>query len=179
MNDAPPKSKQWLLWLLTSTVLAVMAIWLWSKSNKPPTAIQTEMPTTGLTKPSNEQAVADSFIDNSDEGAEEAPVALDELDQLLEQQTHISITGRPIDEASLRANQRQLLEDLKGQKRPINPSTMGPLMALEHAQFGRYLERGEFMLADQLLTEMQASWPDYDYEDMIYQLALAEVNADQ
>jgi hypothetical protein len=177
MNDAPQRTTHWLIWILLAGLLAATAWWLWPKQ---PTRSNASKPSS--TEASQPAELPD--LPSSSQGPEEAvttaaPVPLDQLDQLIEQQGHISITGRPIDEASLRANQQFLLDELKGQKRPINPSTMSPLMALEYEQFGRYLERGEFSLADQLLTDMQESWPDYDYEDMIYQLALAEVNAGQ
>lgn len=165
--------------ILLVGLLLVTAWWFWPKQ---PTQAQQglandqESTTIDATSPQAPSAVNSTQV-QTDENNASAPLSLDQVTQVIEQQGHISITGRPIDEASLRANQQRLLDELKGQKRPINPSTMSPLMALEYEQFGRYLERGDFMRADQLLTDMQESWPDYDYEDMIYQLAMAEVQA--
>ncbi len=106
-----------------------------------------------------------------------APVnSMAEIQQVIEEE-NLAITGQPLSQESLERNRKQLIEELKGKKRRITPGTMSPLMALEYEQFNRYLERGDIELADQLLTEMQANFPDYDYEDMIYQLAEAELNA--
>jgi len=105
----------------------------------------------------------------------EAPAPMADLQDMIEQQGQRSITGKPIDQESLQANKELLMNEFKVKKRTIKPSTMDPLMALEYEQFGRYLERGEIEAADQLLTEMQENWSDFDFEDMIYRLAEAEV----
>ncbi|WP_223788984.1 hypothetical protein [Marinicella meishanensis] len=176
MKDAPKKTNQWLIWLPLLSLFAATAWWLWPKPSitTPSDTHKAEQRVEPTVTPTDQAHTLDAPAATT-----APPVPLDQLEQVIEQQGHISITGRPIDEASLRANQQRLLDELKGQKRPINPSTMSPLMALEYEQFGRYLERGDFALADQLLTDMQENWPEYDYEEMIYQLALAEVNADQ
>ncbi len=106
----------------------------------------------------------------------EAVSANNDLSAIIEQEVQHSITGRPIDHESLQANKELLLGELKAKKRTIKPSTMDPLMALEYEQFGRYLEQGKIEAADQLLTEMQDNWPEFDFEDMIYRLATAEIN---
>ncbi|MCX7555010.1 hypothetical protein OS175_14130 [Marinicella sp. S1101] len=111
-----------------------------------------------------------------DEAQAEPAAYIDQFEQVMEVESQRSITGRMIDHESVEANKALLKDELKAKKRTIKPSNMDPLMALEYAQFGRYLEQGQFDLADQLLTEMQENWPDFDYEDMIYRLAIAEAN---
>ncbi len=102
-----------------------------------------------------------------------------DLQAIIEEQGRLSITGKPIDRESLNSNKAKLMDELKAKKRTINHSTMSPLMALEYEQFGRYLDRGQFDMADQLLTDMQESWPEFDFEEMIYRLALAETETNQ
>ena len=103
-----------------------------------------------------------------------APAPMADLQEIIEQQGQRAITGNPINQESLQANKALLMNEFKAKKRSIKPSTMDPLMALEYEQFGRYLQQGEIEAADQLLTEMQERWPEFDYEDMIYRLAAAE-----
>jgi len=107
----------------------------------------------------------------------ESPAPVLDLEDKIETQALRSISGKPIDQESLQANMQILKDEFKAKKRTIKPSTMDPLMALEYEQFGRYLELGDIEKADQLLTEMQESWPDFDFEDMIYRLAEAEIGA--
>lgn len=108
---------------------------------------------------------------------EPAPAPMLDLEDKLEQQTQRSISGKPINQESLNANKKLLKDEFKAKKRTIKPSNMDPLMALEYEQFGRYLEQGEIEKADQLLTDMQENWPDFDFEDMIYRLAEAELGS--
>lgn len=105
-----------------------------------------------------------------------APAPMANLQEMIEQQGQQSITGRPIDQDSLQANKELLMDEFKSKKRTIKPSSMEPLMLLEYEQFARYLEQGEIEAADQLLTQMQENWPDYDFEDMIYRLVEAELD---
>lgn len=112
------------------------------------------------------------------DAAQEEPAAyLDVFEESVEAESKRSITGKEINYESLEANKTLLKNEFKAKKRTIKPSNMDPLMALEYAQFGRYLEEGQFDLADELLTEMQENWPDFDFEDMIYRLAEAEANS--
>ncbi len=113
-----------------------------------------------------------------DEAQEEPATYIEIFDESIETESQRSITGKVIDQESLETNKVLLKNELKAKKRTIKPSNMNPLMALEYEQFGRYLEQGQFDLADQLLTEMQDNWPDFDFEDMIYRLAEAETKSD-
>ena len=97
---------------------------------------------------------------------------------LQDSDTLISITGNRISRAAVEAKKEQLKAELQAPKKTIKASTMDPLMALEYAQFNRYLEQQQFDQADQLLTDLQERYPDFDYEDMIYQLAIAEAKAE-
>ena len=166
----------WLVLLLLLVLLAFFGYWNWIKS--PSTTAET----TAQDEPVVSQPIESEEFDTASEDRQtifEPEVPMTNLQDVIEEQGHISITGQPIDTESLAAKKAQIISDAVGQKKPINPGTMDPLMLLEYAQFGRYLDLGQFDLADELLTEMQENWPEYDFEDMIFQLALAESQSDQ
>jgi hypothetical protein len=199
-QPAAVKSKNnWRPWLAAASVVLVMPlIWLLTQNQElsqdfgQTQSLESKSKEQLETAPSIDNAFADDDIEayeTDDQDFEEqgkitvtgarmrqepAAAPMPALEEVIGDGVQRSITGKPIDFDSLQANQKILKDELKAKKRTIKPSTMDPLMALEYEQFGRYLERGEFDAADQLLTEMQENWPDFDFEDMIYRLAAAE-----
>jgi len=194
--------KKWHPWLVAaSVVLATPMIWLLTQNQqltsdkiKTPLIQVPESPPPAMAKTTTETVPQESNgIEAESIGASEftedntptslqlapekpspAPLPMLDLDDKVEEQTQRSISGRAINHKSLQANKELLMSEFKIKKRTIKPSTMEPLMALEYEQFGRYLEQGKIEAADQLLTEMQERWPEFDFEDMIYRLAAAE-----
>jgi hypothetical protein len=203
---ATSKSKHsWRPWLAAASVVLVLPmIWLLTQQQQlsselkpiqPPTSQAAE--TLNAAPKAEEAFAADADMeaeamdhDQAEYGkitvtgsrlkaAPESPAAAPMVDyqDLIEQQGQRSITGKPIDQQSLQANKELLMDEFKAKKRTIKPSTMDPLMLLEYEQFGRYLDEGNIEAADQLLTEMQENWPDFDFEDMIYRLAEVEASS--
>ena len=125
---------------------------------------------------STPKSVAIQDLEEQLQAAPEPPSATAE--ELQDSDTLISITGNRISRAAVEAKKEQLKAELSAPKKTIKASTMDPLMALEYAQFNRYLEQQQFDQADQLLTDMQERYPEYDYEDMIYRLAIAEASTE-
>ncbi|TDR16284.1 hypothetical protein [Marinicella litoralis] len=97
-----------------------------------------------------------------------APVAA--LPQANQEQNSQSITGKPIDQQSLKANKALLMNEFKSNKKTIKQSHMDPMMALELQQFNQYLEQGQLEKAERLLNEMIQFYPDFDFQDLWSQL---------
>ncbi len=192
------KGRQWRPWLAAASVVLVLPlIWLLTQNQQLHETTETMGQSIGNdTAPVKSEApknlndagtsaelpVMDEVEVEAEASPEissyyEQPAAAPMLDsqEKIEAQSQRSISGKPIDKASLQANKAVLMDELKAKKRTIKPSTMDPLMALEYEQFGRYLEQGQIESADNLLTEMQENWPDFDFEEMIYRLAEAEI----
>ena len=196
---ATSKSKyNWRPWLAAASVVLVLPmIWLLTQQQQlRPELKPIQAPTNQATEtlnpaPKAEEAFAADAVMEADEAmednqitvtgsriqAEPAAAPMVDYQDLIERQGQRSITGKPIDQQSLQANKELLMDEFKAKKRTIKPSTMDPLMLLEYEQFGRYLDEGNIEAADQLLSEMQENWPDFDFEDMIYRLVEAEIQA--
>ncbi len=196
-----PITKNWQPWLAAaSVVLVIPMIWLLTQNQELTSGLEhtqsfESKPSPTIDAKLKSESVADDVGIEADTEEMEAfepnespvvnhavskppapkAVSVNDLQAIIEQQGQRSITGKPIDRESLQANKELLLGELKAKKRTIKPSNMDPLMTLEYEQFGRYLEQGKIEAADQLLTEMQENWPEFDYEDMIYRLATAEI----
>lgn len=181
-----------------SVVLVLPLIWLLTQNQElrseveqiKPVEIQPQIQSKVKTKPmssANVQSVSTDEVAEAYTDKEKAtdpskyeevvvlPAPMIDLPNIIEQEGSYPISKQTIDRKSLQANKELLMNEFKAKKRSIRPSTMDPLMALEYEQFGRYLERGEIEAADQLLTDMQENWPEFDFEDMIYRLAEAEI----
>ncbi len=173
---------QKILWVgLVGLILAIsLFLFIPTKQNNP--SEQTKQTGQEINQPLEQTTLQSDKNETNTDSTDAQPkqgASMAEIQDIIEEQGRLSITGKPIDRAALKANKAKMMDELMIKKRTINASTMSPLMALEYEQFGRYLDRGQYDLADQLLTDMQESWPEYDYEDMIYRLALAETGTNQ
>ncbi len=179
--------RRWQPWFAAASVLlAVPMIWLLTQNqqlveqnyNSDPNPTEVSHPTPQPEPPAMPANDTGKYTNEPMEvpivpkrsSIESATQPLTESRQADEESRKTSVTGEPINQQSLTANKKLLMDELKTKKRSLKRSNMTPMMALETAQFNEYVAAGNWQAAEQLLMELKTNWPDFDFSELAAQL---------
>ncbi len=182
------KKNNWQPWLAAaSVVLAIPMIWLLTQNQELSQDIgqiqsfESQAVKSQEVAPKAEAFASDTVIQTEQRNTttgnhikpipSSAPSPMADSQQASEEQAETSITGKPIDQQSVQANKTLLLNEFKAKKRSLKPNNLDPIMALEIQQFNQLIEQGDVDSAEQLLNSIMLDHPDFDYQDLLSELA--------